>query len=115
MERNTEIEERTASYLAMYQQIRAMVPSEAIALALLQEIRKDMRMDRMKTERSVSNNGDSPATGSQIAYLEKLGVAVPENLTKKEASQLIDAALGNGNSQGDGAASEPIRMPRRIP
>ena len=96
MERNTEIEDRTTYYQAMFQRIKAMVPEQEVALVFLQEIRKDMRMDRMNRERGGSA-GDSPATGSQIAYLEKLGVAIPENLTKKDASKLIDQALGHSS------------------
>ena len=35
---------------------------------------------------------NDPATDSQIAYLVKLGVVVDSGLTKKRASELIDAA-----------------------
>ena len=53
--------------------------------------------------------GDEPMTGPQASYLETLareaGEQVPENLTKAEASNLIDrlqAAAGRGP-----AANEP--------
>jgi hypothetical protein len=42
--------------------------------------------------------GDEPATGSQLSYLGTLaqdsGTAVPENLTKADASKLIDELRG---------------------
>lgn len=43
---------------------------------------------------SQSAADDEPATEKQIAYLKKLGVQVPPNLTKRQASELIDEMLG---------------------
>lgn len=43
---------------------------------------------------SQSAADDEPATERQIAYLKKLGVQVPPNLTKRRASELIDEMLG---------------------
>ena len=52
--------------------------------------------------------GDEPMTGPQASYLETLareaGEQVPENLTKAEASKLIDrlqAATGRGDGASD--------------
>jgi hypothetical protein len=54
--------------------------------------------------------GDEPLTGPQASYLETLareaGETVPENLTKAQASELIDrlqSATGRGADPDDGA------------
>jgi hypothetical protein len=53
--------------------------------------------------------GDEPMTGPQRSYLQTLareaGEAVPEELTKADASRLIEdlqARTGRGTSSGDG-------------
>jgi len=42
---------------------------------------------------------DEPATEKQIAFLKRLGVEIPENLTKREASRMIDDALREKQSR----------------
>jgi len=66
-----------------------------LAIVFLQEVAKDKRMEEMKKDRE--RNDDKPATKKQITYLKNLGVEVPEKLTKKEASRLIDDALDNNS------------------
>ncbi len=51
--------------------------------------------------------GDEPATGAQLSYLGTLareaGREVPENLTKAQASSLIDELQGqSGRVSGEG-------------
>ena len=65
----------------------------AIALAILQELSKDRRMDEIRAERESRER--EGATEKQLAYLQSLGVECPEGLTKAEASRMIDHALGN--------------------
>jgi hypothetical protein len=50
--------------------------------------------------------GEEPATGAQLSYLQTLareaGRDVPENLTKAQASELIDELQGqSGRLSGD--------------
>lgn len=55
------------------------------------------RQARTPAQRSSSSShtaDDEPATERQIAYLKRLGMQVPPNLTKRRASELIDEALG---------------------
>lgn len=52
------------------------------------------------------NPMDAPATDKQIAYLVKLGVNVNRQLTKAQASQLIDAAK---SGQGVGSFGHTMR------
>ena len=53
--------------------------------------------------------GDEPATGPQLSYLQTLareaGREVPENLTKADASKLIDELQGQ-SSRVDAAADD---------
>ena len=45
----------------------------------------------------IIRGNNNPATIRQLAYLEKLQVDIPENLTVKEASELINEAKNNEN------------------
>ena len=45
---------------------------------------------------------DEPATEKQIAFLKRLGVEIPKNLTKREASRMIDDALREKQSRRRG-------------
>lgn len=82
---------RVERYLEMYRDIREQTGDERIALAVLQEVAKDRRMDQMREERELKN-GDI-ATPKQIEFLRKLTPEmVNPGLTKKEASRLIDQA-----------------------
>ncbi|WP_410539846.1 DUF3072 domain-containing protein [Streptomyces sp. KL2] len=62
--------------------------------------------------------GEEPATGPQLSYLRTLareaGEEVPENLTKAQASQMIDRLQGRsprtaGRKDGDGEEPEEGR------
>jgi hypothetical protein len=41
-----------------------------------------------------SPSDQEPATAKQLAFLSRLGAQIPEHLSKREASILIDRALG---------------------
>ena len=43
--------------------------------------------------RSASRHDGVPYLPKQLAYLERLGVTVPANLSEQEASELIDQAV----------------------
>jgi hypothetical protein len=62
-----------------------------IAIAILQEVSKDRRMEQVKQEREKRQND---ATPRQIGFLKDLGVDIPEGLSKQEASRMIDAEVG---------------------
>jgi hypothetical protein len=80
----------------MYEDIRNKIMDDKAALALLQEVAKDKRMDQMREERELKNN--QPATARQIKFLKKLGIEMFDpGLTKKQASTLIDETMAKSN------------------
>ena len=87
------------SYLKLYNDIKARTGDERTAMAILQEVNKDVRMAQIRAERENGNgngNGNSdnqPASPRQKSYLKRLGVEIPAGLNKKRASELIDEAV----------------------
>jgi len=87
-----DIKEKVEGYLWLLEQIRQRVEESSVAIALLSEIRKDQRMEQIKEEREARNN--EPATPKQRKFMDDLGIKNSKNVTKKEASALIDDELG---------------------
>jgi hypothetical protein len=120
---DTQIQDKAAQYQGIFEQIRRKVSDLPLALVILQEIGKDIRQERIGAREHANGNGnggsngngDSPASEKQLAYLEKLGVPIPAKLTKREASKLIDEAVGTSEVSGEEQSSELPRWPRRIP
>jgi len=86
-----DIKARIDEYVSLLSQLQERVGDEK-ALTILQEISKDQRMERMIEEREARNN--KPATFKQRKFMDDLGIKYPKNVTKKEASALIDDELG---------------------
>ena len=104
-----DINKRIEEYLTLFEGIRARTGDERSAVAILQEVKKDLRMAQMREERASNSNGngqreDAPATQKQRDYLRRLGVNAPEELTKKEASGLIDEALAKESEEDSSPA-----------
>ena len=95
-------------YLELLAEVREQTQDERTAVALIQEISKDRRMEQMRGE--TTSNGDTPATENQKAYLERLGAVIPEGLTRQQASKLIDSTKATKQW-----GKKPIRAPVRIP
>lgn len=93
---NMELSENMRDRIGKYVEIvRNLAPKvdEAYGVAILQEIGKDLRCDRVVEKRHAENGSESqPATQKQIDYLKRLGIEITEKVTKKKASQLIDEA-----------------------
>ncbi|MFA5033807.1 MAG: hypothetical protein WC614_12420 [bacterium] len=85
---------KAEEYIELFESIQQKLPEakdkETIALAIMQELAKDRRMEEIKAN---GGNGDKPATPKQIAYMKKLGITPDEGMTKQEASKLIDEAV----------------------
>lgn len=110
------LQERAKEYLKAFDSIKEWTCDERSAMAILQEVTKDIRMAQIREERangvSFDNNGEAPATERQRNFLKKLGVNAPKKLTKKEASALIDEELGRESGQDSSLrnAFEPVRV-----
>ena len=90
------INKKLNSYLELLAEIKEKTEDEITARVLLQELSKDLRMEKIKQERE-ANNG-SPATDKQKNFMKKLKIVIPEGLTKQAASMMIDEELGkNGD------------------
>ena len=81
-------------YIKQFNDIAAKLSGrgkQSIALAIMQELAKDRRMQEIAEARQ--NNNGSPATARQIAFARALEIELPENATKKEATKLITDAI----------------------
>lgn len=88
---------RIEYYLDLFEQVKARVDDDHIAMAIVEQVAKDARIEKMARERqgqdaARAEAGEQPATEKQLSYLEALGVEVRKGLTKQEASRLIDEA-----------------------
>ena len=81
----------TAEYFALYNQIRDTVGDQNVALAILQEVAKDIRASQIRQEKQQRANGS--ASERQKAHLRRLGVEFSQGITREEASRLIDEAV----------------------
>lgn len=102
---NEEIKTKVAQYLKLYQELRSQTADDRVALTLLQEVNKDIRMAEIQAARENGNgNGKrnvhgEPATVRQKMFLKRLGVKPPVRLTKQEVSALIDEELEKESGQ----------------
>ena len=71
-----------------------------VAVAIMQEVAKDRRMQEIQRHGRANKSG--PATQRQREYLESLGVVVPEGVTKRQASQMIDKVLDGAQQESGG-------------
>lgn len=92
-----ETKEKLEYYIEAYEHVLKRVRIDQVAINLVQEMARDMRTGLIQQERRNHAHGsmqgqDVPATEKQRAFLERLGVSIPEPLSKHKASELIDEA-----------------------
>ncbi|MEO0126285.1 MAG: hypothetical protein ABIL44_00875 [candidate division WOR-3 bacterium] len=89
-------------FKGIYKRIDDALDKERLAIAIMQEMAKDMRMEVIKQEKEQTRieKAKEPATVKQINYLRILGVSVNEELTKQKAAELIDMAKMNNHKNG---------------
>ena len=68
-----------------------------IAIAMLHEYGKYNRGEAMSTGRN--NNTNTPATDKQKNALSKFGIKFSDNITKSEASGLLDVAIEDSKTR----------------
>jgi hypothetical protein len=86
-----DIRSKVKNYIELIETIKEQTDDDAVALAIFHEVMNDTRSENSSPKRKVYNS-DSPATDKQIEYLKKLGAHIPEQLTRQQASDLIDHA-----------------------
>ncbi len=79
-------------YVSLFEQIQQKQRDPQVAIAIMQQIGKDNRMQQIQSERVQENSHDEPATAKQLGFLKDLGVEVKPGLSRKEASALITEA-----------------------
>ena len=90
-----ETKERLNAYLELLDDIKEKTDDDGTAVALLHEICKDRRMSLIKQEKA-----EEFATEKQKKFMEQLSIKYPRDISKKEASVLINEELGrNGNGE----------------
>ena len=102
----TQTQTQVNSYVELFKQIKEEVGDSQIAAQLVEQIGKDRRtailrgFERVSSSKSsFAENGkgndkdEQEATPKQLGYLRQLGMEIPENLSKKQASEMIDQAL----------------------
>ena len=82
-------------YVSLLEKIEQKVSSPEKAMAILQQIGKDCRTERIQSSQVSEYSGNEPATEKQLEFLKDLGVEVTPGLTKQEASDLISEAKDN--------------------
>jgi len=83
-----EIQSKLDEYVEIVEQVRQKMNSDEIAIGVLHELCKDQRMECMRHE--VRRPAEEPATAKQKRLLRELKVRYPKDISKLEASQLID-------------------------
>jgi len=94
---DAKMKNRLDAYLELLEEISEKTDDKKTAVALLQEISKDRRMEKIREEQGFKN-GDQPATDKQKKFMTKLGIEFTDDITKKQASFLIDGELGKIDS-----------------
>jgi hypothetical protein len=104
-----DIQSRISEYLELIEAIREQVDDPATVVAILHELRNDMRAEEMRQTKNYTSTGVLPATDAQLSYLKKLGGHVTEHRpTRNQASKMI----------GELQLKKPVlleKMPMRIP
>ena len=95
-------------YVELFDIVREKSDNDQIAIAIFQEILKDSRTEKIQNNKKVVND-NSPATEKQIQYLKRLGSHVPDNLNRKQASELIDKA-----KQWQESVKKALKKPLKI-
>ena len=104
-----EIKEQFKQTLEEVTKINGITTESAVQVAtvILQESGKDRRAELLRETRLNNNgfnknnkNGNQPATYKQKNALRNFGIKYSNNITKSEASRLIDEAITEVESNG---------------
>ena len=91
---NSDFEDTINEYCDLFEKIKLRTARDEVAIAILNEIGKDTRMEKIEKKNDTGQRSDStPATPKQLNFLKKLGIDHYGNLSKKQASGLIEQGL----------------------
>lgn len=103
----TQVNEQLDAYGAAFKKAREFVKDDQLAFQIVEQVAKDRRTEAINAERNGSGNGfsngfqsagafdgEKPASEKQKSFMKRLGLKVPDGLTSREASRLIDEELG---------------------
>lgn len=82
-----QIQKEIDHYVELYDAVQTKTGNDDIAVVIFQEITKDTRM------RYIQKSDDGLATERQKELLCDRGISFPDELTRKEASNLIEQVL----------------------
>jgi hypothetical protein len=99
----------------LYDMVSKVIPEHAveIALGIFEEIAKDLRTEqiaqwKIKRKSDESAESEELATPKQREAIHKFGVKkIPENLSKEEASEILDKLIGF-SKEGNSASIDQI-------
>ena len=86
---------RLNQYIELLDAISEKTQEEATAVAILHEIGKDRRAEQIQHERAGKKS--ETATYKQKRFMKSLGLDFPDDISRKEASVLIDEELDKLN------------------
>ena len=103
-----ELQTQIDRYADLLENIEQRVGNKADSIAIMQEIRKDMRMQQIRAQNSSPKQ--LPVTERQKRFLQSLGVTqFDETLTRQQASQLIKDTIAT-KEKIQRAIKEPVRI-----
>ena len=85
-----------SDYIQLLNEAKEQVSNEHTAVLIVGEVAKDRRMKEMSQQRQADGE---PATVRQKRFMEKLGIDYDEDVSKQEASDLIDEELAKNGQK----------------
>ena len=83
-----EIQNKIEEYASLLDQIKTRIQDSNEAVVILEQIGKDKRTELIQGLQN--SNSDTPATEKQKKYMDSLGIEYSDDVTKKDASGMIE-------------------------
>ena len=83
-----EIQNKIEEYASLLEQIKTRIQDSSEAVVILEQIGKDKRTELIQGLQNP--NSDIPATEKQKKYMDSLGIEYSDDVTKKDASDMIE-------------------------
>lgn len=96
---DADTKKRLVNYIELFDEISEKTEDANIAVAILHEMSKDRRAEQMRSERETKKS--STVTFKQKKCMERLGIDFPDDISRKEASVLIQEELDRLNGVGE--------------